>query len=428
MPENLKDKTILCYDNGLFFDFCLKLADYYKKVYYYVPWKDAFPGMMKMMIGTEWKNGERLSTFDGKNFESVDNFFDYVDEADICFFPDVSDGDLQLHLQEMGKLVFGSRKGEELELERWDTKQYFKKIGMDVQPIKRVVGVDALKEHLKTVKDKWIKISKFRKHFETFHHINYDLSEPILQKIEWEMGPMSKIAEFIVEDHIEAIAEEGIDAYCIDGRFPNFAFAGNEVKEKSFAGMFFRYNDLSEGIREVNDQMAPALKHYGYKGFISSEVRTTKDNKHFAIDPCCRLASPPSEIYQELYSNLGQIIWEGAQGKLIDPIPKAKFGVEVLINSEWYLESHQAISFPEHLRPWIKLRYPIKIDGRYYCMNEGHCPGAGAIIAIGSNFEECKSKVEEIAPQIEGQGIEVNLETIDEAIEEFYKSNSKLKK
>lgn len=423
MAVNLKEKTILVYDNGLFFDFALKLADYYKKVYYYVPWKDAFPAMTKLLVGTEWVNGKRLDTFDGKPFESIDNYFDYVEEADICFFPDVSDGDLQEYLISKGKLVFGSRKGEELELERWDTKQYFKKIGMDVQPIKKVVGVQALREALKDTKDKWIKISKFRHHFETFHHENFELSEVLLNKIEWEMGPMSKIAEFIIEDAIPAVIEEGIDAYCIDGKFPNYAFAGVEIKEKSFAGKFRRYSELSEGIREVNKQMEPALRAYGYRGFISSEVRTTKDNKHYAIDPCCRLASPPSEIYQELYKNLGEIIWEGANGNLIDPIPTGKYAVEVLINSDWYNENqHQTIFFPQKYRESIKLRYAMKVDGVYHILSTGHACGLGAIIATGNSFEECKKKIEVIAKEVTGYCVSIDLNTIDEAIEEFNKS------
>jgi hypothetical protein len=428
MKTNLKDKTVLCRDNGLFFDLCLKLADYFGKVYYHVPWQDAFPGAVRAMIGTEWKDGKRLDSFDGKPFERIENYFDYVDEADLCFFPDVGDGDLQAFLESKGKLVFGSRKGEELELERWDTKQYFKKIGMDVQPIRRFIGIDALEEYLKKTTNKWVKISKFRKNFETFHHINYQLTEPVLQKIEWRMGPIARIAEFIVEDHIDAIAEEGFDGYCIDGKFPSCTFAGNEVKERGLAGMFFEYPELSKGIRMVNRQMESTLKNYGYRGFISSEVRTTTDGKHYAIDPCARCPSPPNELYQEIYANLGDIIWEGSQGNLIDPVPKAKYGLEVMISSDWNIENHQAIYFPAEMRQWVKLKYPIKIDGQYYCMNEGNSPGIGALVAIGDSFDECRKKIEVMAPKVEGHGIEVDVECIDEAIDEFYKSNPKLKK
>lgn len=424
---DLKTKTLICYDNGLFMDFCLKLADYFKEVYYYVPWKDAFPAMTRMVVGTEWKNGKRLDSFDGKPFISIDNFFDYLPKADAAFFPDVGDGDLQEFIKEYCKIpVFGSGKGEELELERWDTKMYFKKIGMDVQPVTRIIGVEALREHLKKVKDKWIKISKFRHHFETFHHVDYQQSEPILQDIEHGMGPMAHIAEFIVEDHIDAIVEEGIDAYCIDGKFPNYAFAGVEIKETSFAGMFSKYGDLSEGLREVNKKMQPILANYNYRGFISSEVRTTKDNKHYAIDPCCRLASPPSEIYQELYTNLGQIIWEGANGNLIDPKPSGKCALEVMIHSDFFNEgNHQPIIFPKEFRNNIKLRNAIKIDDRYYILSVKHAFGLGAIVSIGNTFDECKKEMEKIAPEVKGYGVTVDVDKVDEAIEQFKKTNQK---
>src|SRR5882724_610420 len=225
---NLKEKKILVIDNGLFNEFALKLADFFGKVYYYVEWKDAYPGIAKAIIGTEWANGKQLNTFDGKNFERVENLYEYLDEVDGVFFPDVYDGDMQEFLLEKGMAVAGGMRGEELELERWDTKQYFKKAGMDVQPVARIVGLNNLREHLKKNKDKWVKISKFRKQFETFHHEEYDLSEPLLNKLGHDLGPIAEIIEFIVEDNIEAIVEEGMDGYTVDGKFPNYTFAGAE--------------------------------------------------------------------------------------------------------------------------------------------------------------------------------------------------------
>lgn len=422
------NKTILCVDNGLFMEFCLKLADSFDKVYYYVEWKDAYPGMAKAVIGTEWVNGQKLDTFDGKNFERIENLYDYLDKVDMVFFPDVYDGDLAQFLLDKGMPVAGSMKGEELELERWATKQYFKKSGMDVQPMHRIVGIDNLHKHLEKVENKWVKISKFRKQFETFHHKRYDLSRPLLDKIQMEMGPMGKIAEFIVEDNIEAEVEEGIDGYTVDGKFPNYLFAGAEIKDLSFAGKFFRYNDLSKGLKEVNKQMEPILKQYGYRGFFSTEVRTTKDGKHYFIDPCCRLGSPPNEVYQEMYTNLGDIIWNLGQGKLVDPIPANRYGMEVLIHSDWALNGHQAIHFPPEIRKYIKLRNILKVDGKYYTLNLHGLPEAGAIVVTGDSLEGCKKKLEELAPQVEGYGLNVRIESLDQAIEEFKKMETDSKK
>ena len=418
---NLKTKTLLCVDNGLFFEFCLKLADFFKDVYYYIEWKDAYPGMAKAVIGTQWEKGEQVDGFEGKNFHRIDNLYDYMDKVDAVFCPDVYDGDFQEFMREKGMPVAGAFKGEELELERWDTKQYFKKIGMDVQPTKRIVGIRPLEDYLKTVDNKWVKISKYRKQFETFHHINHRLSEPIINKLEHELGPMGLITEFIVEDNIEALVEEGFDGYTSGGKYPNYAVAGCEIKDLAYAGKFMKYTDLSKGIRRVNDQISPILKSYGYSGFFSTEVRTTKDGKNYLIDPCCRLGSPPNELYQEMYANLGEIVWGLAHGEVVDPIPTKKFGMEALIWSDWYMNSHQAFYFPKEIRRWIKTRNTVLIDGTYYTLNLHGLPEIGALVAIGDSFEECKKKLEEMAPMIEGQGLTVKVDALDEAIEEFDK-------
>ena len=157
-----KDKVLLCIDNGLFFEFCLKLADHFKKVYYYTEWKSAYPGMAEAVIGTEWKNGKQLKTFDGKNFERVENVFEVIEEIDCFFTPDIYDGDLLELLERSGIPCFGSGKAERLELNRFETAVEMKKLGMDVANTVRVYGMDNLREYLKKVKNKWVKISKYR--------------------------------------------------------------------------------------------------------------------------------------------------------------------------------------------------------------------------------------------------------------------------
>lgn len=424
---DLKSKKALIVDNGVFFELALKIASHFGHSYFYSTWEAGYPHINKSLIGSEWKNGEKLNTFDGVSFERVECMFDYIDEVDIIIFLDIYDGDLQQFLVEKGYKVFGCMKGEELELERWDTKNFFRKRGMDVQPIKRIIGLDALREELKKVKNKWIKISKFRAVFETFHHIDYKLSEPLLDKMAWTLGPMAKVTEFIVEDHIDALVEEGMDAYTVDGKYPNAMFGGVEIKDTSFAGMFIPYSELSDGLKKVNDQLSPILKKYGYRGFMSTEVRTTKDGKHYLIDPCTRAPSPPSELYQEVYDNLGEIVWGAAHGELVNPKANARYGLEVMINSEWFMEGHQSVYFPPEIRRWVKLKNLMKVDDHYYCLNiDGHnC--IGGLIATGNSFEECKKKIEQMAPLIEGQGISINPGSVDEAISE-YKKTMKLSK
>lgn len=422
-----KDKILLICDNGLFFDFALKLADHFKKVYYYTEWKNAYPGMAEAVVGTEWKNGKRLDTFDGKNIERIENMFSVMDEIDCFFTPDIYDGDLLELLERSGVPCFGSGKAECLELDRYETSVEMKKLGMDVAPTIKITGMKALREHLKKNDDKYVKISKYRKTFETFHHINYKLSEPLLDNVESTLGPLKYIVEFVVVDSIEAVVEEGIDAYCVNGQYPSKMFTGCEIKDVSYAGRLIDEKELSTGNKKVNEKFLKLLKKYDHNGFFSTEVRTTKDGKHYFIDPCMRLGLPPNALYQEIYSNLGEIIWSGANNVLVDPKTENPYGMEILISSGWHSGNHQTVYFPEKIRQWIKLINPIKIDGTYHVLRLGDSSTIGSLVAVGKSHEECATKIRNMAKLIEGYDLNIKTEGLDEAIE-AYKTMEKLSK
>ena len=159
----------------------------------------------------------------------------------------------------------------------------------------------------------------------------------------------------------------------------------------------------------------------GYRGAMSTEVRTTKTGKHFLLDPCCRLPSPPSELYQEMYGNLGEIIWEIAHGRVPEIEAVKPFGIEIVIDADWFLNTHTAISFPDEIRNNVKLKNAIKIDGKYYTLNLYNVPECGALVAIGDSFEDCKKQLLKMAPMIEGYGLDIKTDAIDKAIEEFEK-------
>lgn len=418
---DISKKIILCFDNGSFFEICLKLADCYKQVLYYNPWDfSGFPKPDKARIGTEWKDGRMLDTFDGKNFKKVEGFFDSLQLADIVFFTDCYNGDLMEHLREMGYIVCGSGKGQIIELDRFLAMKEFKEQGMDVPKSTRVVGLTNLKKYLATVTDKWIKISKYRKLVETFHHETLELTNPVLEKMEWELGSMKETIEFIICDPINAIVEEGIDIYTVDGKYPSITLCGTEVKDKAYYGEIIPYNKLSKGIQKTTDEIVPILKKYEYKGFFSTEVRTTKD-KNFLTDFTARLPLPPSPLYTLMFDNLGEIIWEIASGNIIDIKTKNKCGLFLTILSEHYDEGSQTIYFPQEYRDNIKLAYPLKVDGKYSCLNINNFPECGSVCTVGNSYEECYKKMEKIVPTIKGYGIKIDLGDCQKAYDEFLK-------
>ena len=422
MATNLSNKKILCFDNGAFFEICLKLADYYKEVLYYVPWDyTGFPKPDKARIGSEWVNGKMLDTFDGKPFRKVEDFWVALQEADIVFFTDCYNGHMMEHLREMGYPVCGSGAGQIIELDRWQAMKEFKEQGMDVGNVIKITGLTKLTEHLKGVKDKWIKISKYRKLVETFHHESLELSMPILDKMSWELGSTKETIEFLVCDPIDAIVEEGIDIFCVDGKYPSNTLAGTEVKDKAYYGEIMSYDKLSKGIQKTTNQISPILKKYGYKGFFSTEVRTTKDNKNYLSDFTARLPLPPSPLYTLMFDNLGQIVWEIANGNVIDIKPKYKCGLFLTLTSDHFNHGNLTISFPSEYRDNVKLTNPIKVDGKYSCININDFPEFGSIVVGGNSYEDCYKQMEKIVPTIKGYGVKIELKDCEDSYTEFCK-------
>lgn len=406
---NLKEKTVLVYDNGLFVETAKTLAKSFKKVYYYMPWKSAFPKSNQYIVGVGIEGIERIW-----------NFWDYFSKIDLFVFPDVYDGDLQKHLVSLGKNVWGGRKGEEMELYRDKMKQYMQKLGLYVTPYAVVKGTENLRAYLKEHENVHVKINMLRGNFESFKSDNYKSVEPKLDEIEYILGAMKTELDFIVEDNYDG-CEVGADMYSIDGQYPTETLAGIEVKDLGYVGKFLKYKDLSPKVVDFNTKIAPALKAYGYRGFMSTEIRIN-DKEPYMVDFCARQASPPGELYQIMYENLAEIIWYGAQGYLIDPVVDNDYGVEALIHSSWADKNWQPVEFPEAYRDNIKLRNACKIEGKYYCVPQAvGLPEIGAIVAEGKTLDEAVDKVKEIAEQVTGYYIEAKVESIDKALEEFEK-------
>lgn len=408
--DNLSEKTALIIDNGLFIEIAKTLSSSFKKVYYACSWKSAFPKSNQYIIGEGIEGVTRIH-----------DVFDYIDEADIIIFPDIYDGDLQLYLEAKGKLVFGARKGEEMELYREVMKEHMKKVGLYVTNYEVVKGIGALREYLKEHEDVWIKQNITRGDFETMHSKNYDLIEPVIDELEHSLGAVKHIKEFIVEDAYDGV-ETGMDCYCIDGKYPTETLCGIEIKDCGYTGKFVEYDKLPECITDYNDKMSETMKDFGYRGFFSTEIRVSKDKPPYMVDKCARAGSPPSELYQLMYTNLAEIIWYGAKGILIDPIVEHKFGVEALIHSAWADLNWQAITFPKKYRENIKLRNACVIDGKYYCApQKSGLVEIGAVVAVGDTLGEAIEMAKKIADTVEGHYIEIKTDSFDRAQEEFDK-------
>jgi hypothetical protein len=413
---DLKSKTAMVVDNGLFVSLAVRLGQDFGKVYYCCPsWMDAFPNLNKVMIG---------HGFDG--IEVVDTLYgEHYDDIDIWIFPDVYFGEFQTHLADEGKLVWGSRMGAELELHREAMKLLMKELNLPVGPWTKITGLTALRKFLKENQNQWVKINKFRGITETFLSRDYKSIEPKLDELGYSLGLFKDMLNFIVEEALDDRVEVGIDAYTIDGQFPKRLLSGIEVKDMAYVGIFKDYAALPKVMTDFDRALTPTLKAYGYRGFYSAELRIGKDHIPYMIDFCARVGSPPNELYQEFYKNISQIVWDGANGICTDPIPESKYGVQQIIYSEFADTNWQSIDIPPELERYVKLHNSVKIDGRYYVVPQPiRLTEIGSVIGWGKTVKEAMDMCQEVFNGIYGP----YLQTHEEAFTEAEKEIAKLKK
>ena len=383
-------------DNGLFQECARTLTKSFGKVYYTSPWVADYPVSYHTELGEGFGEYERIADIWGM-----------IDDVDLFVFPDVYQGSLQEHLAKQGKRVWGSRNGDELELWRMEAKAYFKELGLPQGPYEVVKGMTALRKYIKKRdKDKlWIKISLTRGDTETFSAEGYEGVKNRLDDLQAKFGPTAEYREFIVDDHLPDTFDLAIDTFSIDGKFPSKSLLGNEAKDCGYIGVVKDWTKMPPKLVEVYEALSPALKDFQYRNFFAVECRTGKDELWLS-DPCCRVGSPIFELELNMISNLPEILWEGADGKLVEPDYKGKYGFEVILQSPWANEHPLLVEFPEKYRDSIKFRYATQFPDGMWILPQRQGPAFGSIVAYGDSIDACVAEVEEIAGEVKGTQVE----------------------
>lgn len=404
---NLKDRSILIYDFGLFSSLAERLARDFGQVGYFVPHETSFSDGREYVLGMGLKGVTRVHQWD-----------DAVDDYDLLCFPDVLCGDLQEYYRRAGYTVWGAGYGGELELLRWKTKQRLHQLGLPVNQCVKVLGTEALRDYLKSHDDQFVKVSTFRGLGETWHAVNYTLACGYIDEFEAKYGAMKLITEFIVESAIPDCEEIGYDGYCIDGKFPATSVWGVEKKDEAYFGKVVSQDDLPPGAQRINDALASVLAEFKYRQFFSTEIRE-KNGQPYLIDITARMASPGGEVYTELYGNLAEIIWQGARGVLVEPEFTGQYGAQILLNSKWAEEHWMPVQFPEEIRPWVKLYNHCRIEGVDYTVPQlARMKQVGSVVAIGDDPEEVCETCKERAEAVRGFDLERETDALDCARED----------
>jgi hypothetical protein len=416
MSNDLSFKSVCVCDDGQFIDVATRLSKEFGQVYFWNPsLMEGFPTIRRNSIGKGFEE-----------FTWIRELWPLKDKIDLFVFLDCQNAGLQLELESQGKRVIGSRYAENLEQDRIGFKKVQERLGLKVPVHEVVFGLQALREHLSGVKDKWVKWNRYRGSFETQHHLNYELSQPWLDALAVECGPMAEKIYFLVEDPIKGAVEIGYDGFNFKGVFPSKTLFGPEIKSKCYIGAVVNYEDLDERVREVNEKLVPELEKAGYRNFFSTEIRIAEDDENFEdgtpvlIEPTCRIPSPPFEAELEIYGNLGAMLWHGSVGEVIEPEMTAKYAVACRMTHDDDAKGWRALQIKDDIRQWVKIYDACMVDGTYWIApKEPHAKRIGCIVGIGETIEDALEHCREVREELKDQPVGSEFDSLVDAIKEL---------
>lgn len=403
----------LVWDNGLDTEYARRLAREFGDVAYFTDFDTGMVHASNLMMG--WGNPE---------ITRVKHPWRIIDNVDLLVFPHAIHPDLQEWFREKGKLVWGSGQGGDLEHYRPELQETLREVGLPVNDYEIIKGMDSLREHLKKNPNRIIKVSLLRGDWETLIAKTYADVKGELDEREVRIGPPAEIMEFMSEKPIDPAVEGGSDGWSVDGAIP-LKMHGFELKDKFYVCTIMDSNGrLPEPVEEVNRKLAPVLFDYKYRGPMHTEVRIAPDEKGYLIDFTARNGSPPTECMQEMITNLGEVAYYGAQGKVVPAKVEFKYGLQAKMTSEYANEHWQPVHYPEEIDRWVKLLCHTRINGIDYAIPESKdVPGLhldfGWVVGVGQTIPAAAKALKDHADQITGRGIEVDLSDLEKTMSEI---------
>lgn len=401
--------TACVVDYGSFFTLADKLGETYKRVLYYSPFEREFQDVKYCVIGTGFANVERC-----------DDFMDpaTLAQIDLFIFPDIAWGGLQKYLRSLGKAVWGGMGASDLELYRTRFLKTIEELGMPVAPSKTVKGLLALRDHLSTVEDKWIKVNRFRANMETWHHLDMEHSLPMLNSLAVDFGGVSEKVVFVVQDPIPNAQEVGYDGFSVDGKFPKRSFQGYEKKNELYLGSWLDEVDMPDPVTMVNEALSPLLAKIGYRNFLATEIRDD-----YFIDPTMRMAGQTQEHLLETMTNLAEVIWAGANGELVEPEFSHKFAAEATLHYTPGTDDWMVMRVPDELRKWVKPYHCCEVDGAWH-FPPHMSDEVGVVLGLGNTVEEAIDSLKEHLAGLEREPVTARIEGFADLIKEIKKAQA----
>ena len=379
------DITVLCFDHGLFLPVAHRMAKECKRVLYATPWETGFAKLGNCIVGDGFDDIERC-----------DDIWAVMPEVDLVVFPDIQHAGLQLHLESIGKPVWGARAADSLEIDRHKFLDVMAKTGLPMPEQTTVVGVSKLRQFLKHKGECYIKISKFRGDHETRKWKGMDSDEGWIDALAVKFGPAKEYIPFLVFEPIDAAVEDGLDTYCVDGQWPSLVLHGLENKDKCYLGAVTPRDEMPKELTDILDAFGPIFKDYRYRNQFSMEAR----NGVF-IDPTCRGGLPSTASQLANWSNFPDIVWCGANGILVEPEPAHNFSAEAILSIKTEKDQWSKARFEGEICEHVHLAGACLIDGAHCWPPDGAADNnLGWLQAGGDSIEEAIENLKRLAEEL----------------------------
>lgn len=411
MSDDLSTKIACVVDHGLFVHIAQCLAEKFKHVFYVGPTERLMPHISDFVVGDGFENITRVT-----------GLWSVKEECDCFVFPDIGFSGEQAELRKQGKSVWGHHGADILEVNKGRFLQVLEEIGMEVPPHILIKGLTGLREHLWDLEDKFIKVSRWRGDWETFHWRNRVLDSGSLDCAAYRLGPMKDLITFYVFDKIDTPIEDGVDSFFVNGQWPKRVLHAMERKDKSLLGAMQDVSDVAPNVWGINEKFGPVLSEYGYQGAFSTEARV--NDKTYFIDPTMRFGSPPSQLQTVLIKNLPEIIWHGANGELVESETPEEFGGQALITSDREKDEWLPFQMPDELRPFVKSAFSCEADGVFTIAPNPLENWAGWLVATGDNFEEVIERLKERKEMLPC-GFDCDLASVGDVLKEMDEAEEK---
>lgn len=395
-------------DNGLFVSVAARLARD-TPVAYFSSWHNAFPTAREFAPGTGIPNVERIDDpiqfmLDGK--------------ASHVIVPDLYLNGYERLARQLDIPVFGANSGTELETDRWHMAEYLDEHKQPVANAVEVVGLDELRKYLPKNPDKYIKVSVFRGDMETYHHTDWENSEPWFDKLKYRLGPLGNAVRFFVQDPIPSVCEVGIDTF-YKGRWCSPMILGYEMKDAGYAGRLI--DQLPEQFAPLFSALGKHFKKDQYNGFFSNEMRILKDGTIYMTDATCRAPSPPGGVMLAACNNFADVALDNADPDYGD----AEYFCEVVLESEQVMESWMRVDFPKKFADRYAFHNYCVIDGKTWIIpHDSKYVEFGSALGWGKTLDTARGMALEAAEALKGDKVFYDKGVLDEAADEIAKGES----